>query len=108
MLFDQWKLKPGEADITLMRIQVEGIAQNGKKYLHSFELFDQYDLQTQTHSMARTTGYAATAALRLLASGKFATPGIHLPEQLGKKAELVDFILKKLEARNIYFEKKQL
>lgn len=105
LLFDQWKLKPGEADITLMRIQVEGIAQNGKKYLHSFELFDQYDLQTQTHSMARTTGYAATAALRLLASGKFATPGIHLPEQLGKQAELVDFILKKLEARNIYFEK---
>ncbi|MDY0077845.1 MAG: saccharopine dehydrogenase C-terminal domain-containing protein [Bacteroidales bacterium] len=104
LLFDQWKLQAGEADLTLMRIQVEGIAADGKKYQHNFELFDQYDLQTQIHSMARTTGYAATAALRLLASGKFSKPGIHLPEQLGNQPEIVTFMLNKLKERNVYFE----
>ena len=108
LLFDQWKLQAGEADLTLMRILVEGIAANGKKYQHTFELFDQYDFQAQIHSMARTTGYAATAALRLLASGLFNKPGIHLPEQLGSQIELVNFILNKLKDRNIHFEEYSL
>lgn len=104
LLFDQWKLKAGEADLTLMRIEVDGFTADGKNMRHSFELFDQYDVQTQTHSMARTTGYAATAALRLMASGKFSQPGIHLPEQLGRNPEFVKFILSRLNERDIYYE----
>ncbi|MBU1370314.1 MAG: saccharopine dehydrogenase NADP-binding domain-containing protein [Bacteroidetes bacterium] len=104
LLFDQWKLNPGEADITVMRVLVEGTHNDGRKLRHSFELFDQYDMQTQTHSMARTTGYAATAALRLIASGQFNTAGIHLPEQIGKQASHVAFIREKLAERAIYFE----
>ena len=108
LLFDQWKLQAGEADLTLMRIQVEGIAANGKKLQYNFELFDQYDVQTETHSMARTTGYAASAALRLLASGQFSEPGIHLPEQLGSQPDIVKFILNKLKERNIFYEENSL
>ena len=36
---------------------------------HAFRMLDRYDRETGTHSMARTTGYTATAAVRMLIEG---------------------------------------
>jgi saccharopine dehydrogenase-like NADP-dependent oxidoreductase len=44
--------------------------------------------------MARTTGYAATAALRMMAAGLFNDHGVHVPEFIGRHPECVDFMLK--------------
>jgi len=63
ILFPKWKLKEGEADITVMKIIVEGTKEN-KPLRISYDLFDRYDERTAVHSMARTTGYTATTAAR--------------------------------------------
>jgi saccharopine dehydrogenase-like NADP-dependent oxidoreductase len=102
VLFPQWNLMPGEEDLTVMKIKVEGKS-SGKSITHTFDLYDEYDPDNGVHSMARTTGYAATVALRMAANGYFTEPGIHLPENIGKNESLVRFILKGLQERNINY-----
>ena len=104
LLFKEWKLEAGEEDITVMRVEVEGI-KDGREKKYCFELYDEYDHDTTVHSMAMTTGYSATMALRLLASGKIDKKGIILPEYLGQDHEWVEFILTGLEERGIYIKK---
>ena len=105
LLFDQWKLQPGETDITVMRIIVEG-SKSGEQLRYTFDLKDEYDPETGIHSMARTTGYTATMAARMLAEGLYKTTGITVPEYLGKDEKIVRFILDGLEQRNIVYHKK--
>jgi saccharopine dehydrogenase-like NADP-dependent oxidoreductase len=104
LLFPKWKLEDGEVDITVMKIIVDGV-KNGKKVNSSYFLFDKYDKKTKVHSMARTTGYTATMALRLLANGLFKTKGIIPPEIIGKDEKCVNFILNGLEERGIVYKK---
>ena len=101
-LFSQWNLKPGEKDITIMQIIVQG-EKNGKTREYRWDLLDKYDTETQTHSMARTTGYTATTVLRLLKEGLFNKKGIITPEIIGKDEVCVKFILEKLQQRNIVY-----
>jgi len=61
LLFPKWKLGPGEVDITVLLVQVEG-RQGSREVSHVFRMSDRYDPQSGIHSMARTTGYTATAA----------------------------------------------
>ena len=102
VLFPMWKMNEGDADLTVMRIEVKGTAR-GRTVTHRFELLDRYDEATHTHSMARTTGYAATAAVRLMADGLYRTPGIIPPEVIGRKHNCVDFMLKRLAERNVIY-----
>jgi saccharopine dehydrogenase-like NADP-dependent oxidoreductase len=102
VLFPLWKMNEGEADLTVMRIAVSGTA-SGRPVTHQFDLLDRYDETTHTHSMARTTGYAATAAVRLLAAGLHRSPGIIPPELLGRDQSCVDFMLKSLAERNVIY-----
>jgi lysine 6-dehydrogenase len=105
LLFKHWSLNKGDADITVMRIIVEG-EKNGKQLRYQYDLFDEYDPQSGVHSMARTTGYAASMAVRLLSGGFYSRPGITVPEMLGKKKDNVLFMLEGLRSRNInYIEK---
>lgn len=104
VLFPKWKLGEGEEDFTVMRILVEGINSEGKRKLHTFDLYDRYDASTRTHSMARTTGYAATSALRLIESGLFNKPGIHVPEMIGKNEKAVHFMLDSQLERGIQYK----
>jgi saccharopine dehydrogenase-like NADP-dependent oxidoreductase len=53
--------------------------------------------------MARTTGYTATAAVRLLAQGMFTEPGVNPPEFIGKHENCVRFMLDELAQRNIKY-----
>lgn len=103
LLFPKWELKPGESDLTVMKVIVEGIKE-GKNVRYIYDLLDYYDTNTQTHSMARTTGYTATAAIRMLANGLFTKKGIIVPEYIGKHADCVKFILKELAQRGIIYK----
>ncbi len=107
ILFPQWSLKPGEEDITVMKIEVEGLLDNHKT-VYEFNLFDQYDRESGIHSMARTTGYAATVTLRLLSNGYFSSPGIHMPEMIGQNEKIVQFILQGLRERNVHYLQRSL
>lgn len=105
LLFEQWKQQEDDEDITVMRIMVEGKkAQKNMRY--TFDLYDEYDPVTKTHSMARTTAYTASVAARLLNSKVFYQPGLFVPETLGKYDDVVDFMLKGLTERNVIYEKK--
>ncbi len=103
LLFEQWKLRDGEADLTVMRVELTG--KRGERHLrHSYDLFDQYDPETDTTSMARTTGYTCTAAVRLLAEGRFQQAGICPPEYLGFDERCFQALRDHLAARGVALE----
>jgi len=104
ILFDEWKLNEGDEDITVMKIIVEGSKAN-KKMRYKFDLYDEYDHKTQIHSMARTTAYTASMAVRLMTSVFYHEKGLQLPEQLGSQEEIVDFMLNGLAKRNVIYTK---
>jgi len=102
LLFSSWHLKPGEEDFTVMRIAVEG-EKDGRRARHTWDLLDRFDRATATTSMARTTGYTCTAAVRMVAAGLFDRKGISPPEFIGRDERAYAFILAELAARGIVF-----
>ena len=70
ILINQWKLKPGEEEFTIMNIKVSG-KQNERPVTFNYDLFDKYDTVSQTSSMSRTTGYTCAASLHLLMNKLF-------------------------------------
>ena len=86
-----------------MKIVVEG-KKAGKSLRYVFDLFDRYDTETNTHSMARTTAYAASQAIRLMVSGLHSQKGIVVPELLGKDKKIVNFMLTGLAERNVIYK----
>ena len=103
LLFKSWKLEKGEADVTVMQVIAEG-TQNGKQLRYTYDLLDEYDAKTGVHSMARTTGYTATMALRLLSQGLYSEKGIIAPEFIGKDKACVDFMLAGLAERGVHYK----
>ena len=102
LLFPIWKLQKGERDITIMKVIVEG-KKDGKKLRYTYDLLDRYDIETQTHSMARTTGYTATVALRMIAHGLYTQKGLSVPEYIGKYPDCVEYMLKELAERGVNY-----
>jgi len=105
ILFPKWKLQEGEADLTVMKILVRGKS-GGKKKVFHYDMLDRYDAENRIPSMARTTGYTATAVVRLLAAGLYDHQGITAPEYIGRQPECVDFLLDQLARRGIHFHAK--
>jgi saccharopine dehydrogenase-like NADP-dependent oxidoreductase len=102
LLFPKWKLKPGEEEFTVMRIRIRG-EEGGKSRTYEYSLLDRTDRPSGTLSMARTTGYTCTAAVNLLAEGKFTTKGICPPEYLGEDEGRFTFILEYLRTRGVHY-----
>jgi saccharopine dehydrogenase-like NADP-dependent oxidoreductase len=102
LLFPMWKMEPGEADVTVMKVIIEGL-KAGKKTRITYDLFDTYDPTTNVHSMARTTGYTATSAVRMLARGLFTDHGVFPPELVGRSRACVDFLLTELRSRGVVY-----
>ncbi len=100
LLFDQWKLGSTEAEFTLMTIEIKG---EGKTI--RYQLYDEYDIATQTSSMSRTTGYTCTAAVHLLIHQLFTAKGVFPPEKVGNDAACFNFILDYLQKRNIVYHR---
>jgi len=105
LLFPIWKLQPGETDITVMQVNVEG-EKGGEKIRYVYDLFDRYDSASGVHSMARTTGYTATAALRMISRGLYKRQGIIAPEFIGQQPECVEFMLKELADRGVVYRRR--
>lgn len=98
LLFPLWKLKDREGDFTLMRVEVET---ETKKW--QYDLLDHYDAETDTISMARTTGYTCTAVANLVLSGRFDQKGICPPEFVGREEGCFDFVMDYLNARKVHY-----
>jgi lysine 6-dehydrogenase len=104
LLFPMWDLKD-EEDLTVMMVMVEGI-KDGKRMRFTWDLSDQYDPVTGIHSMARTTGYTATAAARMILSGTYKRKGISPPEYVGFEPAAVGFMLNDLASRGVIYREK--
>ena len=105
LLFPMWKLKEGEEDFTVMRVIVEG-KKHGKRTRITYDLLDRYDAKTGNTSMARTTGYSATVAARMLAAGVFNKKGVYPPEYFGMEEKAYKFMIDGMKARNINYTEK--
>jgi saccharopine dehydrogenase-like NADP-dependent oxidoreductase len=103
VLFPKWKTDQGDVDLTVLRVEVEGRRGSGKAR-YAFQMLDRYDPLTGTHSMARTTGYTATAAVRMLSEGLYDEPGIAPPEMIGRHKEPCDFMIHCLRQRGVVCE----
>ncbi|MCH7890244.1 MAG: saccharopine dehydrogenase NADP-binding domain-containing protein [Gemmatimonadetes bacterium] len=101
LLFSAWQFEEGEPDLTVMRIVIEG-KQNGGRVRHTYNLLDYYNPDTETSSMARTTGFTCTAMVNLVAGGLWDKPGLAPPEEVGRNADCYNAVLKHLEARGVH------
>jgi saccharopine dehydrogenase-like NADP-dependent oxidoreductase len=102
LLLKEWAFEEQEEDLTVMRIQVDG-EKDGKSIRHSYHMFDRYDAETDTSSMARTTGYTCTSMVRLVARNLYTEVGISPPELVGRDKACFESVFKDLEERNIRF-----
>jgi len=104
VLINKWKFQPKEEEYTVMRVVVEG-EKNGKSQKITYNLLDRYNKATDTSSMARTTGYTCTGAVRLLLEGIYTQKGISPPEFIGKDETCFNFILQHLKERGVDIRK---
>lgn len=105
VLFKEWKLDPLEEEFTVMRITLEGYNENGNKEKIIYNLFDEFSQKTKISSMARTTGYTATAAINLFLDGVFEEKGVFPPELIGRHRSCFNYFMSYLKERDINYEK---
>ncbi len=100
LLFPRWTFEEGEADLTVMRVRVEGL-RDGQREAHGWDLVDRFHEASGLRSMSRTTGFVASSVARLLSAGRFRRPGVHPPEVLGGEPDLLAHVLADLSARGV-------
>ncbi len=100
LLFPVWELKKDEEDYTILRVIIKG-KEKGVEKKYTYNLFDRFDKETHTTSMARSTGYTCTAVANLFAKGMVKHKGICPPEYLGVDKKNFDFILNYLIDRGV-------
>jgi lysine 6-dehydrogenase len=107
ILFNEWKLGETEEELTVMRVSLKGENPKGQTIEVIYNLYDEYCPETQTSSMARTTGYTATAVANLFLEGLFTEKGVFPPELIGKHETCFNYILSYLKERNVNYVKTQ-
>ena len=105
ILFNEWKLGENEEELTVMRITLKGTNKEGEQEEIVYNLHDEYDPETKTSSMSRTTGYTATAAANLFLDGIFKEKGVFPPELVGRHEECFNYFIKYLKDRNVIYKK---
>lgn len=101
LLMNEWKLGETEEDLTVMKVVLHG---EGKTI--EYNLLDYYDAESQTSSMARTTGYTCTASVNLLARNLFTKKGVFPPELIGDDKACFDFVFNYLKERSVNWKRK--
>lgn len=105
VLFNEWKLGETEEELTVMRVTIKGTNAQGKEETVVFNLHDEFCTKTNTSSMARTTGYTATAAANMFLEGLFQEKGVFPPELVGKHEVCFNYFIKYLEERGVIYVK---
>ncbi len=102
ILINEWKLKPKEEEFTVMRVTIRG-QEGGKTKEYIYDLYDEYDVVKNETSMARTTGFTATAIAQLLLKNKFDKKGVFAPEHIGGHADCCKTVIDYLEERRVRY-----
>ena len=101
ILQDNWKLKNSDEEFTVMRITIEG-DRNGKQRRYIYRMLDKGSEATKTTSMARTTGYTATAIANFVSQNKIES-GVWAPETIGAMEGAYQYILDYLNQRDVEY-----
>ncbi|MGC8915372.1 MAG: saccharopine dehydrogenase C-terminal domain-containing protein [Thermoanaerobaculum sp.] len=99
-LAEAWRFGESEADLTVMKLEAEGVFA-GVEEKRTLLLYDVFDPATGLSSMARTTGFTATAVLRALRQGLVREPGVLPPEVLGQNEAVTRFVVASLRQRGV-------
>ncbi len=102
LLFPKWTYEPGEEDLTVMRVIVEG-SRGGRRMRHTLDLFDVFDRASGCTSMSRTTALPNTIVARRVAEGALRRPGVNPPEFLGREPGLFEFVIEQLRHRGVTY-----
>lgn len=105
LLFDQWRMRRDDRDLTVMQVVLTG-TENGERVVYQYDLVDHYDVKKNITSMARTTGYTCTIVARQLLGGLFKHPGICPPELIGRKEGIYQNLLEQYQQRGIHLKEK--
>ncbi len=101
LLFEQWRMGKGDADMTVFQTVIEGRKADQRLRL-SYDMVDRFDEATQTSSMARTTGYTCAAVARQVLAGRYAAKGICAPEEVGGTPGCYEALLADLAQSNLH------
>ena len=104
ILIESWKYEHGEADLTVMQVEAEGMIGEETVRL-CWDILDYYDAKQDQSSMARTAGFPAASMGRMLVDGSIDLPGVHPPEIFGANDVVVQRLLSELEERNVRYVK---
>ena len=100
ILFKEWKLAPGDEELTVMKVILHGTEDGNPKKIE-YNLLDRYDITTGISYMSRSTGYTCTAAANLIAQKIFAKKGVYPPELIASTAGCFQFVMDYLKARGV-------
>ena len=100
LLFDAWRLREGEVDLTVMRVEATGVV-GGARRTWTWDLYDEADPATGYHSMARTTGFPCAIVAAMLAAGELKRPGVQPPERLAGDDRFFQRMMDELRARGV-------
>ncbi len=103
ILINDWKLNPDDEEFTVMRVTVKG-KQDGMAQTITYDLYDEYDKVQKLSSMARTTGFSATAHVELILQQKFTGKGVFPLELIGMDADCFNFVMDYLSQRNVIYK----
>lgn len=101
LLFEQWRMGKGDADMTVFQTVIEGRKADQRLRL-SYDMVDRFDEATQTSSMARTTGYTCAAVARQVLAGRYAAKGICAPEEVGRTPGCYEALLADFAQSNLH------
>jgi saccharopine dehydrogenase-like NADP-dependent oxidoreductase len=104
LLFPRFELQEGEGEFTLMQVLISGL-EDGRKKSYCYDLYDVYDRESDTLSMARCTGYTATGVAGLILNGLLDEKGVLPPEKAAVKEDAMQSLLAHLEERKVVYRK---
>ncbi len=101
LLTRAWQMEEDEEEFTVLRAIIHGRDNDGNERSITYDLYDEYNPATATSSMARTTGYTATAVADLILDGQLTSTGIIPPEYIGRDETCFDYITGQLKKHGI-------
>lgn len=106
VMFPKWTYEPGEEDLTVMRIIVEGRTAEKSRVRTTWDLVDFFDRATGATSMSRTTALPCTTIARMIASGAFTRPGVTPPETIGALPGMLERVMREMESKGVRYTRR--
>ncbi|MFO0834206.1 MAG: saccharopine dehydrogenase C-terminal domain-containing protein [Phycisphaerales bacterium] len=106
LMFPLWTFQPGEEDVTVMRIIVDG-TKNNRRTRVTWDLHDTYHAASRATSMSRTTAFPCTIMARLLASGEFRQKGVIVPELIGKAPGILTKVIDQHRSKGVNYSRSE-